>query len=124
MKKILISIKPQFVERILDGTKKYEFRKIAAKQDIKGLIIYSTFPAKKVVAEVEIVDVLKMTPEELWEETRVFAGIDKKSYDKYFENREVAYAYKLGRIKQFNEPRELKFYGIKSAPQSFVYINV
>ncbi len=53
MKKILISIKPQYVEKILNRTKKYEFRTKAAKQDINGLIIYSTYPTKKVVAEVE-----------------------------------------------------------------------
>lgn len=53
MKRILISINHQYVERILDGTKKYEFRTKAAKQDIDGLIIYSTYPTKKVVAKVK-----------------------------------------------------------------------
>lgn len=124
MKKILISIKPEYVEKILDGSKKFEFRTKAAKQDIKGLIIYSTFPTKKVVAEVEIEEVLEMNPEDLWEKTKKYAGIDKVNYDVYFKNRKVAYAYKLGRIKKFNEPRDLNYYGLQFAPQSFVYINV
>lgn len=122
MKKILISIKPQFVEKILDGTKKYEFRTKAAKEDIDCLIIYSTFPTKKVVAEAEIVEVLEMTPDELWEETKKFAGIDEATFYSYFRNRDVAFAYKLGDIKEFSIPRDLKHYGIEYAPQSFVYI--
>ncbi|VEU79962.1 ASCH domain-containing protein [Haploplasma axanthum] len=123
MKKILISINPQYVARILDGSKKYEFRTKAAKQDINKLIIYSTFPTKKVVAEVEIIEVLEMTPEDLWEETKTYSGIELDAYTKYFENRKVAYAYKLGKIRRFAEPRDLEYYGISFAPQSFVYIN-
>ena len=87
MKKILMSIKPQYVEKILEGTKKYEFRTKAAKEDIDALIIYSTYPTKKVVAEVEILEVLKMTPSELWEETKEYSGISKLSFDNYFKNR-------------------------------------
>lgn len=122
MKKILISINPKYVEKILDGTKKYEFRTKAAKEDIESLIIYSTFPTKKVVAEVEIVEVLKMTPDELWEATKSNSGINKADYDKYFKDRIVAYAYKLGKVLKFSTPRELNYYGVNFAPQSFVYI--
>lgn len=122
MKQILMSINPQYVERILNGTKKYEFRTKAAKQDVNKIIIYSTMPTKKVVAEVEIIEVLEMSPEKLWETTKDFGGIDKSSYDKYFEGRDIAYAYKLGEIKEFIEPKNLKDYGINYAPQSFVYV--
>ncbi|NLB84684.1 MAG: ASCH domain-containing protein [Acholeplasmataceae bacterium] len=122
MKKILMSIKPQYVEKILEGTKKYEFRTKAAKEDIDALIIYSTYPTKKVVAEVEILEVLKMTPSELWEETKEYSGISKLSFDNYFKNRNIAYAYKLGKVTEFLIPKDLNQYGINYAPQSFVYI--
>ena len=124
MKKILISINPKYVERILDGTKKFEFRTKAAKQDINALIIYSTYPTKKVVAEAEIIEDLEMTRSELWLETKKYAGIVKKDYDKYFANRKVAYAYKLGKIKIFKAPRNLEHYGVHFAPQSFIYVNI
>lgn len=65
-----------------------------------------------------------MKPNQFWEETKQYAGINKNDYDKYFVDREVSYAYKLGKIKQFIEPRELKYYGIDFAPQLFVYISV
>ena len=120
--RIIISINPQHVENIIRGLKKYEYRKIAAKQDVSSIIIYETSPIKRVVAEAEILEVLMMSPEELWQQTKDASGINKQFFDKYFSGRDVAYAYKLGEIKVYEQPRSLLDYGIKSAPQSFVYI--
>lgn len=120
--KILISINPEHAENIIKGIKKYEYRKIAAKQDISSIIIYETTPVKKIVAEAEIIDVLMLSPDELWEQTKQASGISKQFFDKYFAGRNVAYAYKLGKIKVYDQPKSLLDYGIKAAPQSFVYI--
>lgn len=121
-KKILISINPEHVKNIINGIKKYEYRKIAAKQDISSIIIYETTPVKRIVAEAEIIDVLMYSPEELWKLTKEESGISKEFFDEYFEGKEIAYAYKLGKIKVYDEPKTLLEYGIKTAPQSFVYI--
>ena len=121
-RKILLSINPEHVKNILSGKKTYEYRKIAAKQDVSTIIIYETVPTKRVVAEAEILDVLEMSPEELWKQTKDGAGITKNFFDEYFDNREIAYAYKLGQIKVYDQMKELKEYGLKTAPQSFVYI--
>lgn len=121
-KKILISINPKHVQNIINGTKKYEYRKIAAKQDISSIIIYETTPIKRVVAEAEIIDVLELRPEELWKQTKDASGISKEFFDDYFRDRDIAFAYKLGKIKVYDEPKTLLEYGIKAAPQSFVYL--
>ena len=121
-KKIIISINPEHVENIINGTKKYEYRTKAAKQDISSIIIYETVPVKKIVAEAEIIEVLELSPEDLWNETKEFSGISKDFYDDYFKNRNVAYAYKLGKIKVYREPKSLLDFGVKYAPQSFVYV--
>ena len=121
-KKILISINPEHVQNIINGTKKYEYRKIAAKQDISSIIIYETTPIKRIVAEAEIAEVLMLPPEELWKVTKDASGISKNFFDAYFKDRQIAYAYKLGEIKVFETPKTLLDYGVKAAPQSFVYI--
>lgn len=123
-RKIIISINPEHVKNIFNGTKKYEYRKKAAKKDIKKILIYETLPIKKVVAEVEIEKVLMFAPEELWEQTKEQSGITKTFFDAYFKNCQIAYAYKLGKIKVFDTPKELIDFGLKFAPQSFVYINM
>ncbi len=124
MRKILLSINPEYVERILNKTKLFEYRTKVAKKDIKSILIYCTSPIKMVVAEVKIKSILCDTPDNLWERTKEFSGISKQFFDEYFENREIAYAYELGEILEYKNPKPLKDFGIKSAPQSFVYIDI
>lgn len=119
---MLISINPQHVENIFNGTKKYEYRKIRCKQDIDKIIIYSTSPIMKIVGEAKVEEILEDSPDTIWEETKNHSGIDLKFYQQYFKDRSKAIAYKLTNIKKYNTPQELSSYGIKTAPQSFVYV--
>ena len=119
---ILISINPEHVENIFNGSKKYEYRKIRCKQEVDKIIIYSTYPIMKVVGEAKVEKILEDSPDNIWEETKNYSGIDLKFYQNYFKNRSKAIAYKLTNIKKYNNPKELSSYGIKSAPQSFVYV--
>lgn len=124
MCKILISIKPEYVNEILSGRKKYEYRKVKAKKDnVDKMIIYATAPIMKVVAEVEILKILEDTPYLIWENTKEYSGINKSFYDKYYENRNIAIAYQLGKIEKYDEPKELSDLGISYSPQSFIYID-
>ena len=50
-------------------------------------------------------------------------GISEGFYLSYFNGRQVAYAYKLGKVTKYSEPKSLTEFRIKSAPQSFVYIS-
>jgi predicted transcriptional regulator len=122
MKKILISIKKEYVDKIISGEKRYEFRTRVAKNDINKLIIYCTLPTKKVVAEAEIIGIIEMSKEDLWSHTKDYAGIGKEAFMKYFSRSTTAHAYKLGKITVFDREKELNEYGVKHAPQSFVYI--
>lgn len=124
MCKILISIKPEYVNEILSGRKKYEYRKVKAKKDnVDKMIIYATAPIMKVVAEIEILKILEDTPDLIWKNTKEYSGINKSFYDKYYENRNIAIAYQLGKIEKYNKPKELSDLGISYSPQSFIYID-
>ena len=120
---ILLSIKPEYTERILAGTKKFEFRRQVAKRHVDQILIYSTAPEMKVVASVAVLGVLKETPQDLWQKTKDFSGISHGKYMEYFSKREFAYAYQLGEVTMFKEPKNLSDYGITTAPQSFAYID-
>ena len=124
MYNMLISIKPEYVENIFNGSKKYEYRKIRCKQDIDKIIIYSTYPIMKVVGEAKVEKILEDSPDHIWEKTKKYSGIDLNFYQKYFKDRSKAIAYKLTNIKKYDSPKELSSYGIKAAPQSFVYIQI
>lgn len=122
MKKILISINPEYVEKILSGDKKYEYRTKVAKERISSIIIYSTAPTQKIVAEVEIKGIISGNPKWLWDETREFSGITKEFFLGYFQGRAMGYAYQLGKVTKYDSPFDLESFGMKNAPQSFVYV--
>ncbi len=122
MAQILLSINPEHVENILLGKKQYEFRKVRCRADIDRIIIYSTAPVRLVVAEAEVLGIIEDNPDSVWDLTYKYAGISKSFFDRYFEGKEKAVAYHLGKITKYSRPKTLSDYGINFAPQSFVYV--
>ncbi|OPZ33916.1 MAG: 50S ribosomal protein L22/unknown domain fusion protein [Tenericutes bacterium ADurb.BinA124] len=123
LKSILISIKPKYVEKILTGEKKYEFRRKIPQKPIKSIIVYCTAPYKKVVAEIQVLRILEKKPETLWGLTKDNSGMQKDDFFKYFDGCDVGYAYELGDIKRYEEDLNLEDIGITYPPQSFVYVS-
>lgn len=122
MCKIILSINPEHVENIFNGNKKYEYRKNKCKQDVDKIIIYSTYPIMKVVGEAKVENVLEDSPEKIWQMTNKESGINLRFFEKYYEGKEKAVAYKLTDIVQYSQPVNLEYYGLKAAPQSFAYV--
>jgi len=122
--KVLLSINPEHVENILNGSKKFEFRKGMFKNpDVRSVIIYSTMPVGRIVAEFMIDEVIADEPSEVWRRTSKYAGISKTYFDSYFKNKDKAFAIKIGRIKIYDKPRLLSSLGENvTAPQSFRYV--
>lgn len=123
MCKILLSINPEYVEKIFDGTKKYEYRKVKCKRKVDKIIIYETSPVMKVVGEANVENILEDTPEQLWKKTKEFSGTSSNFFENYYNGCKNAIAYELKDIQKYPEPQNLSEYGITTAPQSFVYIN-
>lgn len=122
MATILLSIKPEYVERIFNGSKKYEFRKHLPQEKVDKIVIYSTDPVQRIVGEVEVLGTIMMKPTPLWEFTKTHAGISRAKYRLYFKDCSVAYAFQLGKTQIYKAPKKLEEIGLKSAPQSFVYL--
>ena len=125
MKAVLLSIKPEFAYKILDGTKKYEFRKqIFKDSSIKKVIVYSSSPEQKVIGEFTIDDILNDTPSDLWLQTRDYSGITQAFYEEYFRGRKNAYAIKVASTKLYEQKKDLSDFDIMFPPQSFAYVEV
>lgn len=122
MSGIVLSINPEYAERIIAGTKKYEFRTRVAKDNVGRIVIYCTYPIMKVVAEVEVKGILALPPKDLWEKTKQYAGMSKIKFFRYFKDRKVAYAYELGEVRVYQKPKDLIEFGCNRAPQSFAYV--
>ena len=104
---LLISIKPELVERIVLGEKKYEYRKSFPPITVKRLVIYSTFPVQKVVAVAEVLAMRENTPWAIWEGTKDGAGVSEQMYYQYFTGCPKAFAFKLGKIDVITPPAAL-----------------
>lgn len=120
---MLLSINPEHVDNIFKGIKRFEYRKIkCSRSDVNKILIYSTAPIMRIVGEAEILEIIEDSPSTVWKLTKKYAGVNKKFFDQYYKGKQKAVAYKLGEVKKYSKPLELKDLGINFAPQSFMYI--
>ena len=122
MYKILLSIKPEYVKSIFEGKKKFEYRKIVAKNRPDKIIIYSTYPISAIVGEADIEEILIDSPDNLWKKTKKNSGVDKSFFFEYCKEKKVGVAYQLKNIIEYENIRSLEEFGVKYAPQSYVYL--
>lgn len=119
---VLLSIKPEFAERILSGEKRFEFRRVVPKQPVDRVCIYASSPVCRIVGEFCVRRVLTASPARLWRLTRQHAGISKAYFDLYFDSCEDAHAFEVADARRYTQPidpRQLDH--TFRPPQSFMY---
>ena len=122
--KVLLSIKPEFANKIFEGSKKFEFRKVIFKNEsVKKVIVYASSPIQKVIGEFEIDGILREEPNDLWNKTKGESGISEAFFFDYFINRTVGYAIGIKNVKKYKIPKCIKADFKAFPPQSFVYID-
>jgi predicted transcriptional regulator len=120
--KVLLSIKPEFAEKIFNGTKKYEFRRTVFKNlDIKTVIVYASSPVQRVIGEFEIDTIINEDLHQLWDRTKEHSGISENFFFEYFVNKEKGYAIKIKKAKRYAISLSLKDDFNATPPQSFAY---
>ncbi|MCU7549216.1 hypothetical protein OCK74_08820 [Chitinophagaceae bacterium LB-8] len=121
--KVLLSIKPEFANKIFSGEKKYEFRRTIFKnKEVKKVIVYASAPIKKVIGEFEIDHILNDDIAVLWQQTKVHAGITEDFFFKYFSKKSTGYAIKVKYAKRYKKPLCIRKDFNSFPPQSFIYI--
>lgn len=121
--KIILSIKPEYAEKIFNGSKLYEYRKVIFRDErVTHVVVYASSPISKVIGEFEIETVLKEPIDKLWALTKEYSGVDKGFFNKYFEKSSEGYAIEIKRTLLYKKRYDIyKKYGVK-APQSFLYL--
>jgi predicted transcriptional regulator len=121
--KVLLSIKPEFANKIFNGTKKFEFRRVIFKsKDIKTIIVYASSPVQKVIGEFEIEEILNEDLNILWEKTKDFAGIPEQFFFQYFSKKDKGFAIRIKKTKKYKIPLSIQKDFKLSPPQSFAYV--
>ena len=121
---VLLSIKPRFAEAIIDGRKRYEFRKNKfAENDINCVYIYSTSPVRKIVGIFKINNIIEDSPNALWDRLKDQAGISESEFFAYFRNKKLGFALEIKDVERFENPLDPKtLFPNFVPPQSFCYI--
>ena len=122
--RVLLSIKPEYAEKILNGTKRFEYRKAAPRNtNVHTVVLYATMPVGKVIGEFEIASVLREPPGVLWRQTKAASGISRRFFDAYFRGRTEAVAIAVQRPRRYPKPLMLQeVLGSSTPPQSFQYL--
>ncbi|MCQ2191421.1 MAG: ASCH domain-containing protein [Paludibacteraceae bacterium] len=123
--KVLLSIKPEFADKIFEGKKQYEYRKVIFKeQQIKTVVVYASSPICRVIGEFEIDSIIEDTPKSLWNQTKNGSGISQQFFNTYFQGKSQAYAIRVKNARRYSKSMRLsdKYPGIVP-PQSFCYVD-
>ena len=125
---IVLSIKPRFSTRILEGSKTVELRRRFPMNLPNGTmaIIYATTPEQALVGIVEIESVVRMNVIEIWQNHVADACIDREEFDAYFIGQDHGFVLKLNNARPLTRWVHLSYLrdqiGFR-APQSFCYVN-
>lgn len=124
---VLLSIKPEFAEKILTNEKQYEFRKTGFRDvsAIKNVFMYASSPVKRIVGVFIMNSVVEMPPELLWRKFGTGSGIeDRQRFMEYFDGTEGGYAIEIDEAFQLKEPINPREYVDDFRPPvSFQYVN-
>ncbi len=122
---VILSIRPRYVKLMMEGTKKYEFRKVIFKnKNINNVYIYSTSPVKKIIGSFKIGEIVEDHPERLWDNFENFSGLSAREFFTYFNGVERGFAIRIESFEVFDDPLDPNdlIPGFVP-PQSFCYLN-
>jgi len=124
-KAVLISIRPQYANKIISGEKRLEFRRRWAVQEVQHLLIYSSSPVKRFVAIAEVKSISIASPTGLWALSKTIGGgISRKNLFEYLEGKTKAVAIELSQVQEICSsisPKKLLGRNFRP-PQSFRYL--
>lgn len=119
----ILSIKPQFVDEIVAGRKRYEFRKKGFKEHVNKIYVYASSPVCRIIGEFLLGKVLEGEPDRIWSLTSAKAGITRAYFDEYYNQRSIAYALEITSFVPYKEPiNPYETIARFTPPQSFCYV--
>lgn len=121
--KILLSIKPEYTEKIFSGEKKFEFRKQKPKENFNTVFVYESSPSKSIIGYFSVKKIISGSPEKIWKTCKDKGGIKKESYFAYCEDKDVIHAIEIDKIFEFDSPiNPFEIHSNFKPPQNFSYL--
>lgn len=119
---VLLSIKPDYCDKIISGEKKFEYRKAIFKKAVDRIFIYSTMPIGRIVGYFDYSDYISGNPQLIWEETNLYSGLERDEFFSYCGTLTNIFALKIAEFVLFDVPIDpYEIYKFKP-PQNFYYL--
>lgn len=119
----LMSIHPIYARKILDGTKRVEFRKRPIGPDVTHVLIYATAPVSQIIGVFTVREQISMSPADLWSSFKDEAGIRRRDLMTYYQGHTRGTGICVEDAFTAVTPLDLyEDLGIQHPPQSFRYI--
>jgi predicted transcriptional regulator len=124
---LLLSIKPQHVSRILDGSKTVELRRRGWADAVgRTALLYSTWPERALVGSFVVAKVDVRSPSAIWRKYGELTGLTKREFDDYFDDAKTAVAIATSKVRRLLNPLTLDELRQRHpqflVPQSYRYV--
>jgi predicted transcriptional regulator len=123
---LLLSVRSQFAESILDGSKTAEIRR--QRPDVRPgtlVIIYATKPKGAIVGTARVSGMSQGNPDEIWKRYKARIGISREDFDSYLDGAATAYALLLEQVQRLVPLltlEEMRAVTAFQPPQSYRYV--
>jgi predicted transcriptional regulator len=126
---LLLSIRPEHANKIFNGSKKVELRRVKPKLSKSDtVLIYVSSPVKALMGGFEVDEVIEGAPDDIWCQVKEIAGITKDEFQKYFAGTNKAFAIMISKTWDLETPLDLLELKSKwlnfHPPQSYRYITL
>ena len=121
---ILLSIKPEYVEKIFSGKKTYEFRKRRPREAVSKFFVYESHPSKRIVGWFSVRRIHSGSPAEIWKRCKYSSGIKIQNYLIYCRDKKTVHAFEIDETFRFDDPiNPFDIFRDFRPPQDFMYLD-
>ena len=126
---LLLSIRPKHAEKIFNGIKTVELRRIRRRLKCGDMVlVYVSSPIKALMGAFEVESVTGGSPSQIWKKYNGRSGLSQSEFNDYYEGAKQAFAVVLSRLWKFAKPIKLSQLRRKQTgfrpPQSYHYLTV
>jgi predicted transcriptional regulator len=116
-----MSIKRRYVDMIMDGAKRVEFRKTLLPSGVDTVVLYVTSPTKRVVGQFSVAKQRIDSPPDLWDAYEMIAGVTENEFYDYFDGYWEGVAIEIDDVIAYSSSYSLQDVGWRDRqpPRSF-----